>query len=365
MNQPSVFIGSSSEGLDVARNIKAQLKNEAEITIWQEGVFGLNSSYLESLANALENFDFAILVLTPDDMVESRNQSAQSPRDNVLFECGLFMGKLGRSRTFIVYDSDKPIKIPSDLAGISLATYQGQRRDNNLMAAVGEACDPIRTQITKLGSIKITIPPLWEPFTSNDTQFVLGRFSEFKSFEQSGLLGVGDAISYTEVSAFLKVMGHSSIRISYADRISGDSLGANLVLIGGPDANSITREVVSRIKTSLIFGDPNRHEVSFTDSITNTTYYPEYSRDYEEPISTDCGVIIKAENPFSPSNQVLILFGSYGYGTWAAAKLLTSRGFYNNSVISNGDYFECVFTTDIVRETPQMPKVKMLRNIIP
>lgn len=38
--RPSVFIGSSSEGLKVARNVKAQLSNDAEVTIWHEGVFG-------------------------------------------------------------------------------------------------------------------------------------------------------------------------------------------------------------------------------------------------------------------------------------------------------------------------------------
>ena len=94
MIRPSVFIGSSSEGLPMAKVISELLKTEAETTIWHEGVFGLGQGTLESLVNALDNFDFAVLVLTPDDMVESRDQTWQSPRDNVLFECGLFMGHL-------------------------------------------------------------------------------------------------------------------------------------------------------------------------------------------------------------------------------------------------------------------------------
>jgi len=147
MARPSVFIGSSSEGLDIARKIREQLKADAEITIWHEGIFGLGRGTLEDLVTALSNFNFAILVLTPDDMIQSRDQSSQSPRDNVLFECGLFMGRLGRERTFIVYDADKVIKIPSDLAGIKLATYKGNRQDGNLLAAVGEAADEIRDAI--------------------------------------------------------------------------------------------------------------------------------------------------------------------------------------------------------------------------
>jgi predicted nucleotide-binding protein len=99
MIRPSVFIGSSSEGLEVARSVREQLKPDVEITIWHEGVFGLGQGTLEALVNAITRFDFAVLVLTPDDLVESRHHASQSPRDNVLFECGLFMGKLGRERT--------------------------------------------------------------------------------------------------------------------------------------------------------------------------------------------------------------------------------------------------------------------------
>ncbi len=75
----------------------------------------------------LEKHDFAVLVLTPDDVTESRGASQLSPRDNVLFECGLFMGRLGRERAFIVCDKSTKLKLPSDLAGVSLIPYDGSR----------------------------------------------------------------------------------------------------------------------------------------------------------------------------------------------------------------------------------------------
>ena len=103
---PSIFIGSSTEGLDVAREVELQLQNDGITTIWKDGVFGLGSGTLESLMKVLEQFDFAVMVLSPDDLIESRSQSYASPRDNVLFELGLFMGKLGRSRVFIVHEHD-------------------------------------------------------------------------------------------------------------------------------------------------------------------------------------------------------------------------------------------------------------------
>jgi predicted nucleotide-binding protein len=127
-NKPSVFIGSSSEGLDVAREVELQLQRDAITTIWKDGVFGLGSGTLESLMKVLEQFDFAVMVLSPDDLTESRSQSYTSPRDNVIFELGLFMGRLGRSRVFIVHQQDESLKLPSDLAGIAVSPYQ--KRDN-------------------------------------------------------------------------------------------------------------------------------------------------------------------------------------------------------------------------------------------
>lgn len=140
--KPRGFIGSSAEGLEIAEAIHCQLSRDAEITIWSAGVFGLGDGTLESLEKALERFDFAILVLTPDDLVVSRRKASQAPRDNVLLELGMFIGRLGRKRTFVVCGND--IKLPSDLAGVTVTHYEANRSDNNLEAAVIPACSRIR-----------------------------------------------------------------------------------------------------------------------------------------------------------------------------------------------------------------------------
>jgi predicted nucleotide-binding protein len=127
MAKPSVFIGSSSEGLEFARAVRVLLTQDAEVTVWNEGLFRPGSTFIETLVNALPRFDFAILVLTPDDLVHSREVEMLSPRDNVLFELGLFMGRLGRSRTFMLHQSHAKLKIPSDLSGVTTATYEWPR----------------------------------------------------------------------------------------------------------------------------------------------------------------------------------------------------------------------------------------------
>lgn len=150
MNKPVVFIGSSSEGEKIAYAIQENLEKDADVYVWTQGVFELGSSYLESLIKELDKADFAILVLTEDDITISRNQQTVSPRDNVLFELGLFMGRLGRDRSFFVYDKNKNIKLPSDLLGITGAAFTMQQ-SGNLNASLGAACNKMRTAILATG----------------------------------------------------------------------------------------------------------------------------------------------------------------------------------------------------------------------
>jgi hypothetical protein len=151
MNRPALFVGSSSEGLNLARAVRALLSEDAEVTLWNEGVFAIGDTFIESLIHSLPRFDFAALVLTADDLTASRQVVSLGPRDNVLFELGLFMGRLGRSRTFVIRPRGDQLKMPSDLAGLTAAVYDWPRADENYKAAVGPACDNIREIIRSLG----------------------------------------------------------------------------------------------------------------------------------------------------------------------------------------------------------------------
>lgn len=154
MSKPVVFVGSSSEGKEIAHAIVDNLYEDAEMVPWFESdIFRIGQNTLESLVNAADTFDYAILVFTADDAVESRGIPFLSPRDNVLFELGLFMGKLGRTRTFIVYNPDEGLKIPSDLAGVTHAIYRNFTV-GPLKAALSSACNQIRSAIKEQGSLE-------------------------------------------------------------------------------------------------------------------------------------------------------------------------------------------------------------------
>jgi predicted nucleotide-binding protein len=146
ITKPRLFIGSSREGLPIAENLQLNLDYAAYCTIWSQGVFGLSRGTLEALVEAAKDFDYAALVLTPDDLQLKRNVAGNSPRDNVLFELGVFMGILGRDRTFIVYCRDKPLDLPTDLAGVTAATF-ADRPDGNLHAALGPVATLIKREM--------------------------------------------------------------------------------------------------------------------------------------------------------------------------------------------------------------------------
>jgi hypothetical protein len=146
-----MFIGSSLEGLQIAKAIQANLDQDCETTVWSQGVFGLGEGTLETLVDRLDDFDFASLILTPDDLIKSRKGSSPTPRDNVLFELGLFIARLGRKRTFIVYDRSTPLRLPSDLAGVTSATFQ-PHASQNWQAALGAACTQIESAVKALGT---------------------------------------------------------------------------------------------------------------------------------------------------------------------------------------------------------------------
>jgi predicted nucleotide-binding protein len=145
--KPSLFIGSSSEGLPIANKIQVLLESDADCEIWNQGTFSLGESYLDSLEKAVNNHDFGVFVFTPDDTIESRGEIKKITRDNVIFELGLFVGRLTRKKAFIIQPSEKDIRILSDFSGISTASDNPENK--NLLSALGIPCEKIRDAIIR------------------------------------------------------------------------------------------------------------------------------------------------------------------------------------------------------------------------
>lgn len=142
--KPTVFVGSSKEGLKLAKAIHSNLHRIAEVTDWGQRVFSTNRSNLDNIMRALDRFDFAVFVWSADDILRMRNESYLAVRDNLIFEFGMFLGRLGRDNVFAVIPQDEPgLHILSDLQGVRLLEYE-KRSDGNLEASVSIACEEIR-----------------------------------------------------------------------------------------------------------------------------------------------------------------------------------------------------------------------------
>jgi predicted nucleotide-binding protein len=160
-SKPKLFVGSSAEGLEVARAVRGLVYEAAEIHLWNEGFFRFGQGFLETLSARVCEFDFAVLIATRDDDSTSRQERSFTPRDNVVFELGLFMGHLGRERVFLVHPRREELKIPSDLAGIMTASFDwpyNRAEEEKLPSltdkyrlALGHVCDDIRAEIRRLG----------------------------------------------------------------------------------------------------------------------------------------------------------------------------------------------------------------------
>lgn len=147
--KPRIFVGSSAEGLEIARAIQSELQFDYSVEIWnQNTVFGLGDATIEALEQAVNMYDFGIFVFTPDDNVGRKGHDEAVPRDNVIFESGLFIGRLSRLRAYIVCPRGVGIQLPSDLRGLTIATYDPV--SPSIDAALGPACRQIRLAIARM-----------------------------------------------------------------------------------------------------------------------------------------------------------------------------------------------------------------------
>jgi hypothetical protein len=149
--KPPLFVGSSKESLYIAYAVQENLESVAEVTVWDQGIFSLSQTAISSLIKTLDISKFGVFILSPDDITKIRGKEYPTARDNLIFELGLFIGKIGHERTFFIIPSDsKDIHLPSDLLGLMPAYFDANRKDGNFRAALGPACNQIRQVVISL-----------------------------------------------------------------------------------------------------------------------------------------------------------------------------------------------------------------------
>lgn len=156
MEKPRIFLGSSGAQAELVGHLTRGLSDVAHVEPWTT-VFSPGSTTIGRLLELTREVDFAAFVFASDDWttssaVASAEAGQAAPRDNVVFEAGLFGGVLGMPRTFILHD--RSAKLPTDLLGLTAIRY------GDAQAEVDALVDKLRAAIAAEGRIS-TIEGAW------------------------------------------------------------------------------------------------------------------------------------------------------------------------------------------------------------
>jgi CAP12/Pycsar effector protein, TIR domain len=111
-----IFLGAASENDRYLKGLAAALEPDARVDYWRQ-VSRPGVPILESLRREATAVDFAAFIWGREDRTTSRKRATASPRDNVVYEAGLFAGYLGSERTFVIQAPDT--KSPTDYLGVT------------------------------------------------------------------------------------------------------------------------------------------------------------------------------------------------------------------------------------------------------
>jgi len=137
--RPKLLIASSSEGVEHAKALKRLLASSIDSDVWIEGFFEAGEFTLETLEEHSREYDGALVVATADDQVTSRDRETPAPRDNLVFEFGLFVAVFGRRRALLLVEGETGVKVPTDIAGLTYIPFQRTApADEGLKSAAGE-----------------------------------------------------------------------------------------------------------------------------------------------------------------------------------------------------------------------------------
>src|SRR5262245_33187790 len=164
MEKPRIFVGSSGRQAKVLQALTRGLEDVARVEPWTMS-FNPGTTTLERLVELTREVEFAVFVFAKDDWTTKDGPDATtttpgeaSPRDNVVFEAGLFGGVLGMRRTFILHASGA--KLPTDLLGLTCVRYDG----STTAAEMKAVCQKLRSAIENEGRVT-RIEGMWWQFS--------------------------------------------------------------------------------------------------------------------------------------------------------------------------------------------------------
>jgi hypothetical protein len=103
------------------------------------------------------------------------------------------------------------------------------------------------------GLIHLRARRFWRPLVTHDSVVVVGSFRDLPGFEASGVIGMGDNIALNDLERYFAGIGFKRFTVHYSDHMEWTGAGhlsplhGNLILLGGPDANQVTKLILERV----------------------------------------------------------------------------------------------------------------------
>jgi CRP/FNR family cyclic AMP-dependent transcriptional regulator len=143
-----ILVMAPEDGMEVARAVGQALeKDGVTVSVWADGVFRSKKYSIGRLEEELDDSDFAIAVVAPGKTAAGESEEG---RENVIFELGFFIGRLGRNRTLLLEPVKEKANLPADLNGLITLTYRPAARAG-IADAVASACERMRAIVSEFG----------------------------------------------------------------------------------------------------------------------------------------------------------------------------------------------------------------------
>lgn len=249
--------------------------------------------------------------------------------------------------------------------------------------------------ITHSGWRKLSKRPMagfWSPYLREGLVVLFGDLSKgrLQQFEPSGLVGVGDVFAFSEFFEPFQKTEQPMPKFAPHDTTDTEKLRSNLLCLGGQDMNQRTGAVLRGITTSLQFPDltdPNQNGKVWAKDSVSGRYYGDsdkHSRRSPDEVDFDYCVLMKVKNPDANNKVVFLVFGGFGFGTWAGARFMASdsiwdaaledksplvRWFHRIKGTIQGQYsglpesFECVVEMKVNKTVPEAATSVRFRSL--
>ena len=95
---------------------------------------------VENFSRDYADVAFAVVLLSPDDFAYAKNEAATKrklrPQQDVVFELGFLLGKLGKGNVLVFFRECANFEIPTDFEGIKVTAFDD--RDSWKLALIRE-----------------------------------------------------------------------------------------------------------------------------------------------------------------------------------------------------------------------------------